>query len=504
MNNFESKFLAIFSHRYDYIFAFTPQDEKKPKWKTKKRCISDQNLIKFWKDEKCLIGVGFDKNTSYLMLDIDKDSIYHPKQDPDGIKKIKSCLEDLGLCRSMLIQSSYSEGIHLYYPLAESVETFALADLITDFLQTNGFTIKNATLEVFPNPKSYVDSKKWADWHKYNAHRLPLQKGSYLLEDDFTICEQQGLEQFLKIWELCANHQDLSELKNLLSLTKNLVQESKESPSVSAPTTTKSKKFLNDLNETINRGWTDFHQTNYILRRIGAKGVVFEGLGGKALIDYMEEVATSLNGYNQFCRHQHEIRKRCRDWQKFCDKHYTPMGYKKAITTSKPKNGLTNQQKKEQSLEHIKTAITELKNRGMLPTAVKARVLIITQAAECSSSTLYKYKELWHPDFDENLNQKIVCNSSVDEQYSDCYTPLLNELLNREDLSNKINSKKSTKLNKNKILRAKSPVGGQKQFISAQSQLNQGFESNLTWLLNFTGDLKRQFLLSELSCDSDL
>jgi hypothetical protein len=426
MNKIETELLKIFSHHYDSIYAFTPQDKSKPQWKTKKGRITPEELVEDWQKPNLLVGVGFGKETSYFMLDIDQHSINHPFQTPDGIKSIVHCLEDIGLCRYIIIQSSDSNGIHLYFPLPQAVPTFALANLISEYLTTNSFKIAGGTLEIFPNLKAYVNRKNYQDWTKYQRHRLPLQEGSFILDDNWEIEEKQDLETFLEMWKICSHGQDITTLMEFLEISQLPPLEVEDLRNPCQPTTTKSKKFLTDLNETIKRGWTDFHQTNFILRRIGAKGVVFERLGGVALIDYLEKVAVSLPGYSQYCRHRHEIRTRCRDWAKFCEKHYAPLGYQQPITKRlSSKSGLNNLEKQDDAQNRITQAIRELLEDGKFPSIVRERAIAICEKARCSQQTLYKYKDLWHPDW--LSEEKIVCNTLSDQEYSQCYTPLLNE-----------------------------------------------------------------------------
>ena len=72
-----------------------------------------------------ILGKRFGKLTNYLMIDIDINSPFHPRN--GGIEKILAAMESLGLCRFLLIRSSDSEGIHIYFPLAEPVSAWGIA-----------------------------------------------------------------------------------------------------------------------------------------------------------------------------------------------------------------------------------------------------------------------------------------------------------------------------------------------------------------------------------------
>jgi hypothetical protein len=43
---------------------------------------------------------------------------------------MRAALETIGICRTILIRSSWSEGLHLYIPLSSTVPTFGLAKAI--------------------------------------------------------------------------------------------------------------------------------------------------------------------------------------------------------------------------------------------------------------------------------------------------------------------------------------------------------------------------------------
>ncbi len=76
---------------------------------------------------------------------------------------------------------------------------------------------------------------------------------------------------------------------------------------------TKAEKFINDLNAEIELGWTGPGQTNYLLGRITMREYIFRHilngghpLSGETLVDAIVEVAQSLPGYFEYCRHRHK------------------------------------------------------------------------------------------------------------------------------------------------------------------------------------------------------
>ena len=147
----------IFGHyRYNFIQAEAPVDRKaKPQWKTEKYQIKHRVLYRDWQAASKLIGVRFNSDTLYALIDIDRQSKYHPNQNADGVKAIQEALETIGISRTITISSSWSEGLHIYIPLAELIKTFDLAVAIKGCLEAQGFEVKLGQLEIFPNPKQY-------------------------------------------------------------------------------------------------------------------------------------------------------------------------------------------------------------------------------------------------------------------------------------------------------------------------------------------------------------
>jgi hypothetical protein len=67
-----------------------------------------------------LYGVRFGPTTRYCVLDVDKGSAYHPTRDRFAWRRLIAALEVLGLVQAVVCTSSYSGGLHLYFPLTPS------------------------------------------------------------------------------------------------------------------------------------------------------------------------------------------------------------------------------------------------------------------------------------------------------------------------------------------------------------------------------------------------
>ncbi len=397
-------FLALFPHRFDYIWAEYSNPGEKVEWRTESRHPLSDRLIQ---QSSYLYGVRFGAETSYCLLDIDMGSLYHPKQDPFAISRIVAALEPLGLVSHVACTSSYSNGLHLYFPFQQTQSSWKLAIAVSTLLQNAGFKIKPGQLEVFPDPKPYSVNGKPS---LFNAHRLPLQIGSYLVDEEFQpIWSTQ--QSFVQQWQFTQTRNDVE-----ASVIRRILKQAKRHRySVS----TKAEKFINDLNAEIELGWTDYGQTNYLLGRITMREYIFHHVlaGGKplvgdALVDAIVEVARSLPGYFEYCRHHHEIEHRAEEWAHCIENsHYFHYGdaagkFKaksedsnlgnRELESAIAKAPTWNQQQSEGARDRIKRAIADLLEQGALPANATARFHALVSYG-IGGGTLYNHRDLWHP-----------------------------------------------------------------------------------------------------------
>ncbi len=399
----DEQFLSLFPHRYDYIWAEHSQVREGHKlcWKTESRHpLSDRLILQ----GAALYGVRFGAETRYGLLDIDFDSLYHPRRDPFAISRMVAALESLGLVSFVACTSSYSGGIHLYFPFEQPVKTWQLAIALQFALENAGFCIAPGQLEIFPNPKLYVSSGLPS---LYAAHRLPLQVGSYLLDADWQLTYTTH-QHFVDQWRRVAARNEVSP-----NTIENWVKAARQRRySLSG----KADKFLNDLNADIEPGWTGPGQTNYLLGRIAIRSYVFghilygvPPLVGKPLVDNIVKVAQALPGYGQWCGHQHEIEHRAEEWARCVENsHYFQFQKRrKGATTTKTAadaEDLTWNQRQQQAVrEKIRRAIANLVNHNQLPRTTTARFKALT-AYGIGGASLYRHRDLWHPD---ELNQSV-------------------------------------------------------------------------------------------------
>jgi hypothetical protein len=388
----DDRFLALFPHRHDYIWAEHPKPGQKPDWQTESRHPLSDRLIR---QGSYLYGVRFSAKTHYILFDIDTQSSYHPRRDPFAISRLVEALEPLGLIKYIACTSSYNGGIHLYFPFEQAQDSYKLARVAQVLLENAGFIFSPGLLEIFPNDRGFVDGIPAL----YAAHRLPMQAGSYLLNSSYEIIWSDQTT-FVRQWQLAQQHNQLDEptIQQVLKTAK------RKKYRISG----KANKFLNDLTTEIYQGWTDFGQTNRLLGRIAIYVYVFwhslngcAPLEGRALVRQIIEIAKSLPGYTEFCRHQHELEQRAEEWATCVESsHYYPYG----IGKNKPEPSLAlqshptwHEQKQEDARERIRQAIALLLEFNTLPAKPTARFNALVNQG-IGGGTLYKHKDLWHPE----------------------------------------------------------------------------------------------------------
>jgi hypothetical protein len=411
-------FIRIFNpHYWDFIYGRAPKNGKKVRWYTESRYPLEARIFwKMYKDPKQLLGLSFGEETNYFVLDVDWFSQYHPLTNKYLFREILGILEDIGLCRPIIIQSSESGGLHVYYFLPYPIHSYTLSAAITQHLYTRGFEIDNGQLELYPNPK------KWSrEASSFKAIRCPLQAGSFVLNKDYQPVHND-IALFLEEAELTSTLQDMDTLTEALGLA----QEWSEKQFVSGERKMSTHNWRNNLEVIMGEGWTGFGQTNEILKKIATYGVVFKELQGKELYEYISRKAQSLPNYYIFCRHQHEIDRRAREVGKWAESYpyliyaqspIRDITYKEHSENCFGKNANASgggnkvvainkrQETHQKTMEKVTEVIGLLKQEGSFPERATARGnAIIAKSKEVykqgvSPNTLRKeeYRVLWHP-----------------------------------------------------------------------------------------------------------
>ena len=446
------QFKAIFSHPHRFIESNNPYvDPKtgelrrtkggklKPDWRTETRYgIRPRVLLERFNDAAELIGLSFGSTTRYFCGDIDITSSIHPAHNEAGFEKWLGALEDIGLVRPVIIQSSFSGGLHVYFFFEEAIGTFNLACAVEGITKDYKIKIKSGELELFPNTKGYGSY--------YKGLKLPLQSmtGSYVLNSDYQPLTN-NIDTFLNMAAMTAKSQDLVALKAACKRYGNLLRLERCSRGKGSL-----KRFATDLLKSIERGFTGAGQTNDLLLDIGCYGVVFERLdesvGAEALADYIAKIITSLEGYEQYCDHQHEIHRRALEVAKSSQKQYWAAGKPRKrqgnfkdnfgkILDSVPNGNQATKARAEQRLQVVLDHLEQLKEA--IPTTVKTikafKQLLIDKSIATfeigfSPNTLNKpaYKKLWLPVFTALVAAQTATTTTTAQAVEVEITPVTN------------------------------------------------------------------------------
>ena len=440
------RFAQIFSHPWDFIVKETPESE----WQTiKKYKLTPQKLWYKYSDPDLILGVRFGKETVYGLYDIDWGSIYDPREREASLKKLTWELENWGICRFTTVQSSFNQGLHLYFHLERPINTFRLACVMNKAAHNAGLEIKNGQLETFPNTKAYNNL--------YQGHRLPLQEGSCLLDKDY-IPYSERLEDFLDAadWSAAGNDVDLLESRLEEAYQWFISERNQKRYQNSNPEDREfieqidyaqreiKEGFFNQIRNNVEKGYDDFHQTNDLLLTIAKLGRMLHGLSGDRLVEYIKETIVSCPGYAQYCRHKHEILRRCQEVARWAEKkwsHYRSRS-KYKTTYKQIKESLSNKTNLNQEKQHnascrIIQSIAQLQQElGSLPTKVGECIELLRSTTKklfgisISDATLKKPENLplWHPKYRDNQQQKVTLDEQEQPEVEDIKEPETEEV----------------------------------------------------------------------------
>ena len=407
-----------FNHYWSFIEARNPKhyDGKKPNWRTETSfSLNNKTLLRRFIDPDSLVGVRFDTNkgsvVNYCLIDLDTLGNVHPAEYPETFQKLLDTFEESGLVSPVFVQSSYSKGLHIYFALSEAVDTFNLACLIKRVVKRAGIKAEDGHLELFPNCK-YFNKNQVTN---YKAHRLPLQpnSGSLLLGDELEPISDNFLD-FIAYMDFSANKNIVDEeFREKLLMARESVNK-KRFGFFNVRNKSKIAEWKADLEFSIKLGWTGAGQTNELLRIIATYGVVFLGLEGDNLYQYVLATVLNAEGYTEYCNHQDDIERRCRERALNAEKYYWKLGstpkreiaYLDAFneTRSGVVNG--NENTKLNTIQRLKAVLSEIKKALISVPVTKTAFLqfLIDKSQEIfnvgfSFSTLKQeaYKALWLP-----------------------------------------------------------------------------------------------------------
>ena len=312
-------------YRWQFIIANNSYkkafgENKKPKWhRVTKYPISSAELTMYWQDPDELIGLGFQYETIYALVDIDTGGEYHPNQDKGAaIAKLREVAETMGVPAIILIRSSDSGGLHFYIFFHRFVPVKQASTFIRTLVERAGLKIRDGQCELFPNFKNYDPNKIT----NCKAARLPLQEGSCILDEQEFYPISNSIDDLYHMAKFCQGKIDVERVEAELELCYGYQRDKRRYRRGK----TSLKKWEQALCAIMETGWTKKAQTNFILGRIACHGVVFMGYTGQTLIEYIITQAKKAPGYEQYCNHQHEIERRAREYAKSAERYYWQVG----------------------------------------------------------------------------------------------------------------------------------------------------------------------------------
>jgi hypothetical protein len=216
------------------------------------------------------------KQCRWAAIDIDKTSCYHPSQAPEAIEEIVKILRQNGAEAAILIQSSKSNGIHIFIPIPEH-PTAAISAWLESILTKKNLMIKDGQLEIFPNRRKTG---------LYKALRMPLiAPDSWVLNDDLAPIHRDQA-RFCDEWENALDCNQEFKINGNKPEEPNWIQEHRERLRV---------------------GFTGRGQTQEVSRAAAIIAAKDGGLYGIALQRRMCKLVSEAPGYRAYCGHQKEI-----------------------------------------------------------------------------------------------------------------------------------------------------------------------------------------------------
>lgn len=244
------------------------------------------------------LGIRPECLTTWAVIDIDakgRFSRYHPaSEDGEGIEPVLDAMKGVGLVEPLIFLSSFSGGIHLWYPLGQAIRTCELAKIIENAVLAAGLEVRDGILELRPNRKSNDSS--------YKLIRAPLTgEGNRLWADGLGYVEE--LQVLSIFWKRAQE-------KNRVKLTSPRLTNSVHSPS-NTRGPVKSKGKLNAAKERLCEGFTGPGQTQSLKLMALQVARFSEGISEiYALRERVCELLENAPGFTKHCGHQAEILRR--------------------------------------------------------------------------------------------------------------------------------------------------------------------------------------------------
>ena len=362
------------------------------------------------------------KVTTWAAIDIDvARSPYHPYRGLDALEPLLERCRLMGLRCPLKFRSSFSQGIHLWFPLSKPVKTFRAAVTLNNTLRASELSLgetaedlsfrgrgllrlESGLLEAFPNPK---DSSS-----DYQLIRLPFSgEGNGLYVDGFGVVDEP--RALPALWRYAAKQNTLIESRvvglegfyNLIGDTekgdpeiihlnwirsKSLVCRSfsavKSKGSTSCPEIA-SPGSVAEAKSLLSRGWTGRGQTQSL--QLAALMVAGSESDCPQLIaQHVRELLTSAPGFLEHCDHVDQINSLIRPGRSACRKaaEFSP-AYKGTWKES------ANQKRSHKASERARSALEMAVRDGLHWKSVGSAVSDLARLYGAPSSCRWWYKE---------------------------------------------------------------------------------------------------------------
>ena len=242
-------------HPWDFIEKYSNEN-----WYTvKKYYLSKEKLWYKYTDQEIILGVRFGEYTKYALIDIDINSAVHPYQSLEKLLKLIHALYKLGLKDQITLRSSPTKGIHCYFFFDEPVKSYPLACSLRRVIEEAGLEVKPGQIEIFPNTKQYANAGE--GYSLYNGHRLPLQHGSYILDNENYEPVSDSLDDLITLAESSAKANDTTIIKQRAAEDYQWFKDKYRGGFARK----QHNDWIDNILRRIAEGWTDFGQTNDLL-----------------------------------------------------------------------------------------------------------------------------------------------------------------------------------------------------------------------------------------------
>lgn len=132
----EEWFLRVLSPGYGYVVENSGGKATRSGWLTASLLAQHLGLAG---GQPQYLAIRPNKTTNWLVLDVDQHrSPHHPDRGEGSLETLLERCRLMGLNRPLQLRSSFSGGIHLWFPLSRPVETFPAALTVKRALLTPG------------------------------------------------------------------------------------------------------------------------------------------------------------------------------------------------------------------------------------------------------------------------------------------------------------------------------------------------------------------------------